>query len=266
MAARAGRAAIHLNFLHADRLSPLSIPNLVGPYFGARAEAAGWLTPGEAAPGPQETSDTARPGRFVRIAAGSDDAERGIGIPKRRRREWTSMNERKNNDRAKRALPRPLQVLILTVPTVGVGLAVGGVLVGGQIIGHSEAAAAQPTQAPTPGVFKPAKDQWAGIKVSAVETMTFRIEEVTAGKIVITMIARRRCSRPIRGASPASSPSLAEFWRRARTWRMLYHRARPVRRTVVPGGWSGIARASTRRLSRRGLSPMSHDAGDRGLA
>lgn len=88
-------------------------------------------------------------------------------------------------DRTTRSLPQSLQVLIVTVLTAGIGLTIGGVLVGGQIIGHSEAAAAQPPGAPTPGVFKPTKDQWAGIKVSTVETMTFRTEEVTDGKIAI---------------------------------------------------------------------------------
>jgi membrane fusion protein, heavy metal efflux system len=47
--------------------------------------------------------------------------------------------------------------------------------------------AEQPSEAirPTPGTFKPTKDQWAGFKIEPVRLVSFRPEQVAEGSIAI---------------------------------------------------------------------------------
>jgi membrane fusion protein, heavy metal efflux system len=93
------------------------------------------------------------------------------------------MNQSVPPPRTVRALPRRTQLLIVAaLVLVASGAAALG-SVGAHLFGHPSEPAAEPVA--TPGTFRPTPAQLATLKVAPVETVTFRTEQATDGKIAL---------------------------------------------------------------------------------
>ncbi|HXZ96408.1 MAG TPA: efflux RND transporter periplasmic adaptor subunit [Burkholderiales bacterium] len=88
--------------------------------------------------------------------------------------------------RAMRTLPRRTQVIIVfsiaLIFAVLIGIRSFASYIASAV---SNPEAAKTTETIAPGTFRPTKTQWAGLKVTAVATTTFRTERVTEGNIAI---------------------------------------------------------------------------------
>jgi membrane fusion protein, heavy metal efflux system len=85
--------------------------------------------------------------------------------------------------RASRALPKGRQISIVLALVALVSTVAGLGSVGGHLFGHASERSAEATAAP--GTFRPTPAQLASLKVAQVETVTFRTEQMTDGKIAV---------------------------------------------------------------------------------
>jgi len=76
-----------------------------------------------------------------------------------------------------------MQILVLAVAAGAIALLAGGAATYKHFFAAEKSAPQAP--APAPGTFRPTKEQWAGLKVLAVEVKTFRSEQLTDGNIAI---------------------------------------------------------------------------------
>ncbi|HEY6821956.1 MAG TPA: efflux RND transporter periplasmic adaptor subunit [Burkholderiales bacterium] len=80
-----------------------------------------------------------------------------------------------------RRFSRRAQLLLV----LGVALAIALLVGGGAALRHFMAPQKPKQAASAPGTFRPTKEQWAGLKVVAVQTRAFRTEQITDGNIAI---------------------------------------------------------------------------------
>jgi cobalt-zinc-cadmium efflux system membrane fusion protein len=84
--------------------------------------------------------------------------------------------------RALRPLPRQTQIGILAVAA----LTALTVMVGGpKVLGYFAKSPERAAPAEAPGTFRPTPAQWASLKFASIQTLTFRTEQVTDGRIAI---------------------------------------------------------------------------------
>ena len=82
-------------------------------------------------------------------------------------------------------LSRRTQLIAVALAAVAIALFAGGAATLKHLFGGGASASAQKPPAPAPGTFRPTKEQWAGLKILAVESYTFRTEQITDGNIAI---------------------------------------------------------------------------------
>jgi membrane fusion protein, heavy metal efflux system len=83
-----------------------------------------------------------------------------------------------------RPLSKRAQLLIVAVVTLVLGAALGVGWAGAALFAPPAEAEAKPTPPPA-GTFKPTPEQWATLKLAAIQNTPFRSERVTEGKIAI---------------------------------------------------------------------------------